>query len=211
MRSHPIYASLYDKLNTHADATWLGEVRRSFGRQARGRVLEIGAGTGMNLVHYQDVELVIATEPDPAYLRQLRRRAPEASVPVRVIKAPAERLPVHDHSVDTVISTLTMCSVDDPDQVARELRRVLRPDGRLLLFEHTKTNRGRVTEVLQNMSVPFWRWFVGGCHVNRPTLDTLRRHGFRVDLVASLDPPLTPRVMFPFVTAVAEVAAHDRR
>lgn len=210
---HRIYAALYDRLNTHADGSWLGEVRRAFGEQARGRVLEIGAGTGMNLLHYRHAELVIATEPNPAYLRQLCRRAPQAAVPVRVVEAPAERLPVGDASVDTLVSTLTMCSVDDPAQVARELNRVLRPGGQLLLFEHTKTDRGRVTEVLQSWSVPFWRYFVGGCHVNRPTLETLRANGFHVEVRGSVDPPLTPRVMFPFVTAVAtkvDAHAHDR-
>lgn len=201
MRSHPIYAKYYDRLNTQADATWLGEVRRSFGARAEGTVLEIGAGTGANLPHYRRAELVIATEPDPAFLKQLRHKA--ANVPVRIVQAPAESLPIPDQSVDTVVSMLTLCSVDDPDQVARELRRVLRPGGRVLLFEHVKTDDGRMAQFWQDFAVPRWRWFVGGCRPNLPTMDTLRRNGFRVEVSASLHPPRTPKVMFPFLTATA--------
>ncbi|NUT91640.1 MAG: class I SAM-dependent methyltransferase [Saccharothrix sp.] len=203
VRSHPVYAAVYDRYNRGAERTWLGEARALALSHARGQVLEIGAGTGMNLLRYRDVEKVVATEPDPAYLRQLRRRVPEAQVPVEVVDAPAERLPFPDASFDTVVSTLTLCSVDDPARSAAELRRVLRPDGALLLVEHVQTDAGGFVRAAQHASVPFWRLFVGGCRTNRPTLRTLAGAGFEVKELDRFNPPHVPFVMFPFVVAVA--------
>jgi ubiquinone/menaquinone biosynthesis C-methylase UbiE len=203
VRSHPFYASVYDRYNRGAERTWLGEARGLALSHARGRVLEIGAGTGMNLPRYRDVEEVVACEPDPAYRRRLARRVPEATVPVDVVDAAAERLPFPDNSFDTVVSTLVMCSVDDPARSAAELRRVLCPEGLLLLVEHVQTSRGGLTRVAQHASVPFWRLFVGGCRTNRPTLDTLRGAGFEVRELNRFDPPHVPFVMFPFVVAQA--------
>jgi SAM-dependent methyltransferase len=212
VRSHPIYAALYDRLNAYAERTWLGEARRRIAELARGTLLEIGAGTGANFsyYHHQEIDEVIACEPDPAYrrqlTRQLTRRVPETAVAVRIVAAAAEQLPIADHSVDTVVSTLTMCSVDEPARVAAELARILRPDGRVLLFEHIRTDRGPLPRLLQTTAVPVWRCFAGGCRLNRPTLDTLRTAGFEVKVLDSLDAPHTPRVMYPFVTAIASPA-----
>ncbi|WP_238598037.1 class I SAM-dependent methyltransferase [Saccharothrix sp. ALI-22-I] len=203
MRSHPVYASVYDRYNRGAERTWLGEARHLALGHARGRVLEIGAGTGMNLLRYRDVEEVVATEPDPAYRRRLEQRVPEAQVPVQVVDAPAERLPFPDASFDTIVSTLVLCSVDDPARSAAELRRVLRPDGALLLVEHIQTSAGGFTRLAQHASVPFWRLFVGGCRTNRPTLRTVADAGFEVKELDRFHPPHVPFVMFPFVVAVA--------
>jgi ubiquinone/menaquinone biosynthesis C-methylase UbiE len=203
VRSHPAYAAVYDRYNRGAERTWLGEARHQVLGHAHGRVLEIGAGTGMNLPRYRDVDEVVACEPDPAYLRRLRNRVPEAQVPVTVVDAPAERLPFPDASFNTVVSTLVLCSVDDPVRSAAELRRVLRPNGTLLLVEHVQTSAGGLVRAAQHASVPFWRLFVGGCRTNRPTLDTLRGAGFDIHELNRFDPPHVPFVMFPFVVALA--------
>src|SRR5439155_317195 len=137
---------------------------------------------------------VVACGPDPAYRRRLARRVPEARVAVRMVDAAAESLPVPDGSVDTVVSTLTMCSVDDPATVAAELARILRPDGQILLFEHIRTDRGRLPRLLQTLAIPVWYCFAGGCRLNRPTLDTLRVAGFEVSVLETLYAPHTPRL-----------------
>ncbi|WP_186762677.1 class I SAM-dependent methyltransferase [Lentzea tibetensis] len=198
VRSHPIYASLYDRLNEYAEVDWLGRTRQWVADRAKGTVLEIGAGTGMNLPRFHDVDEVVAAEPDPAYRKRLLRRVGEATVPVRVIDAPAERLSLPDDSVDTIVSTLVLCSVDDPARAVAEMARVLRPGGEVLLFEHLRTG-----ELKQTVCVPVWRFLVGGCRLNRPTIETVRAGGFAVEEIDSLVPPGTPKVMGPFVTAVA--------
>lgn len=203
VRSHPVYAAVYDRYNRGAENTWLGECRRLALPHARGRVLEIGAGTGMNLPLYRDVDEVVACEPDPAYRKRLQRRTPQAQVPVRVHDAEAERLPFADDSFDTVVSTLVMCSVDDPACSAAELRRVLRPDGMLLMVEHVQTSAGGWRRAMQHASVPVWRLFVGGCRPDRPTLATVREAGFDLRELRRFDPPRVPSVMFPFVVALA--------
>jgi SAM-dependent methyltransferase len=201
VRSHPIYACLYDRFNNYAEIDWLGRARQLFADRARGTVLEVGAGTGMNLPRFHDVNEVIACEPDPAYRKRLLLRAAQAKVPVRVIDCPGEDLALPDDSIDTVISMLTLCSVDDPVRVVSEIRRVLRPGGQVLLFEHVR-NGSR----MQTAMLPVWRLLVGGCRLNRPTIDTVRAGGFDVDVLASLDPPGTPKFMFPFVTAHAHLS-----
>jgi SAM-dependent methyltransferase len=207
VRSHPMYAAVYDRYNRGAERTWLGEARQQALSHARGRVLEIGAGTGMNLPRYRDVDEVVACEPDPAYRRRLARRVPDARVPVKVVDAPAERIPFPDASFDTVISTLVLCSVDGPARCAAELRRVLRPDGVLLLVEHIQTSADGLTKLAQHASVPFWRLFVGGCRTNRPTLDTLRGAGFSIRELDRFHPPHVPFVMYPFIVALARPVA----
>jgi ubiquinone/menaquinone biosynthesis C-methylase UbiE len=211
VRSHPVYASVYDRYNRSAERTWLGSSRRAALAHARGRVLEIGAGTGVNLLHYPQVaaevtEIVLA-EPDPAYRRRLARRIPHGHVPVSVSDAPAECLPFADATFDTVVSTLVMCSVDEPRRCATELRRVLRPDGVLVLIEHVQCGPSRWRRAYQHASVPFWRLFVGGCRPDRPTLATLGAAGFDVCELTRFHPPHVPSVMFPFVVATAAPAA----
>lgn len=203
VRSHPIYASVYDRYNQGAERTWLGEARRLAISHARGRVLEIGAGTGMNLQYYGKVESVLACEPDPAYRKRLRHRLPGAQVPVEMIDAPAEQLPLASASFDTLVSTPVLCSVDDPKRSAAELRRVIRPDGMLLLVEHIRTEAGGIRAAAQNAAVPFWRLFVGGCRPNRASFATLQEAGFSITELHRFNPPHVPSVMFPFVVAVA--------
>ena len=203
VRSHPIYASVYDRYNRGAEESWLGACRRHIAEKARGRVLDIGAGTGMNLLYYAAVDEVIAAEPDAAYLRQLRRRAPFARVPVTVVEARAEHLPFPDASFDTIVSTLVLCSVDDPGRCARELRRVVKPDGQLLLLEHVRTDGGRFARIAQDAAVPIWRFFVGGCRCNRPTLATVEAAGFVFEERHPFHPRNVPFVMYPFVAATA--------
>jgi SAM-dependent methyltransferase len=166
---------------------WLGEIAGMRSRRsallgnARGRVVEIGAGTGLNVAHYPDgiAELVL-TEPDAAMRRRLARRLQRhGRVAARIVDAPAERLPLADASVDTVVSTLVLCTVNDPEQALREIARVLRPDGQLLFVEHVRASSRYLAACQDNLLQP-WRRFAGGCRCNRPTVELMRACGFAV-------------------------------
>ncbi|WP_101951050.1 class I SAM-dependent methyltransferase [Mycobacterium sp. 3519A] len=175
------FAVLYDPF------LWLGEIagmrrrRRALVAAASGLVVEIGAGTGLNVAHYPDaVDELILTEPEPGMQRKLTRRLQRLSLPARVVDAPAERLPVPDASVDTVVSTLVLCTVDDPQGALREIARVLRPGGQLLFIEHVRAG-SRLLAAWQDLLMRPWRGFAGGCVCNRPTLDLMRGCGFSVE------------------------------
>jgi ubiquinone/menaquinone biosynthesis C-methylase UbiE len=147
---------------------------------ARGRVVEIGAGTGLNIGHYPDAiaELVLI-EPEPAMRRRLARRLQRHGRSARIVDAPAERLPLADASVDTVVSTLVLCTVNDAERTLGEIARVLRPDGQLLFIEHVRASSRFLAACQDNLLQP-WRHFAGGCRCNRPTLELMRACGFAV-------------------------------
>lgn len=166
---------------------WLGEIagmrrlRRTLLRDAQGRVVEIGAGTGLNVAHYPDaVDELLLTEPEAGMRRKLARRLERHRRAAHIHDAPAERLPLADASVDTVIATLVLCTVDDPEGALREVARVLRPNGQLLFIEHVRAS-SRFLAACQDKLVRPWRGFAGGCVCNRPTLDLLRACGFTVE------------------------------
>jgi ubiquinone/menaquinone biosynthesis C-methylase UbiE len=165
---------------------WLGEIagmrsrRRALVGDARGRVVEIGAGTGLNVAHYPDeiTELVL-TEPDAAMRRRLARRLQRDRPVARIVDAPAERLPLADASVDTVVSTLVLCTVNDPERTLGEIARVLRPGGQLLFIEHVRAS-SRFLAACQDYLLRPWRSFAGGCHCNRATVELMRACGFTI-------------------------------
>ncbi|HET8528506.1 MAG TPA: class I SAM-dependent methyltransferase [Gaiellaceae bacterium] len=165
---------------------WLGEIagmrrrRRELLREARGRVIEIGAGTGLNVPYYPpDLDELVLAEPDPGMRRRLERRARRHAQTAQIVDAAAERLPFQDGSVHTLVSTLVLCTVDDPAAVLREIARVLRPDGRLLFVEHVRAS-SPVLAALQERLIEPWRRFSGGCRCNRQTIELMRASGFEV-------------------------------
>lgn len=176
-----VFAAVYDP------SLWVGELagmrrrRRELLGAATGRTLEIGGGTGLNLAHYPaDLPELIVAEPASAMRRRLERRAARAGDQVRVIDAPAERLPLADASVDTVVSTLVLCTVEDPAEALSEIVRVLRPGGRLLFIEHVRSH-SRVLAWLQDQLARPWRRFADGCRCNRPTASLMAASGLAVD------------------------------
>jgi ubiquinone/menaquinone biosynthesis C-methylase UbiE len=175
-----VMAVLYDPF------VWLGEIagmrrlRRTLLAEVRGRVVEIGAGTGLNVAHYPEaVDELVLTEPEPGMRRKLARRLDRHGRAARISAAPAECLPRADASVDTVVATLVLCTVDEPERALREIARVLRPDGQLLFIEHVRA-RSRFLAACQDKLLQPWRGFAGGCVCNRPTLDLMRACGFTV-------------------------------
>ncbi|MEZ0284011.1 MAG: class I SAM-dependent methyltransferase [Thermoleophilia bacterium] len=205
MREHRVFAALYDLLGRRAERGPLGARRRELLREASGRVLELGAGTGANLPHYPALAELTLTEPDAAMRRRLAPRAAGAPFPVELLDAPAEDLPVADATIDIVVSTLVLCSVDDPPRALAEARRVLRPGGRLLFLEHVRAE-GRAAR-WQDRLDPASRRLCAGCHPNRDTVAAIRRAGFAVTALRRLpDVPAAPWAR-PVVAGVAVAPA----
>lgn len=148
---------------------------------AQERVLEIGSGSGLNLELYKPgVREVLALEPDPQLRVMAQRHARQASCPVTFLSASADQIPLDDKSVDTVVTTWTLCTIPDAERALREMRRVLKPAGRLLFVEHGLAPDKNI-EWWQNKLTPLWRHISGGCHLNRKTDDLICAAGFRIE------------------------------
>lgn len=156
----------------------LGRYRRAVVSPARGRVLEVGAGTGLNFPHYERAALVIATDPDLAMLARARSRASAAQAEILLVAADAEALPVRDASFDDAVVGLAMCTIPHPERALAELRRALRPSGSLRMLEHVRVDRPAIIGRIQDWLTPVWRRVAGGCHLNRRTVDAVRDAGF---------------------------------
>jgi ubiquinone/menaquinone biosynthesis C-methylase UbiE len=168
-----IGARIYAALLAFAQRRGMRELRRTLLTEAHGQVLEIGAGTGLNVPLYTpDVERLVLTEPEPAMARRLRRRARRARPDAEVVEAGAEALPFPDDSVDVVVSTLVLCTVPDQQAAVDEIRRVLRPGGRLLFLEHLRADDERLAR-RQDRFAGAWEAFASGCRCDRRTLDLL--------------------------------------
>jgi ubiquinone/menaquinone biosynthesis C-methylase UbiE len=178
---------LYDLAGRRAEKGELGEQRRALVSRLEGTVLEVGAGTGLNLPHYERASRVVAVEPDLGMAGRLRKRAPQAAVPVEVVAASAESLPYEDETFDTTVITFVLCSVDDPQAALAEVRRVLKPGGRLVVLEHVR-GEGRLAR-WQDRLTPLHRRLAGDCHLNRETRNELAAAGFDVTDVQSVRIP----------------------
>jgi ubiquinone/menaquinone biosynthesis C-methylase UbiE len=152
---------------------------------ADGRVLEIGIGSGLNLPFYGSaVKHVIGLEPSPKLLSMALAAANAASQPLELLRASAEAIPLDNESVDTVVSTWTLCSIPDVAGALRQIRRVMRKDGRFLFVEHGLSPDPRVRR-WQDRLTPVWKRIGGGCHLNRPIVQLIEEAGFRVGHVAT--------------------------
>lgn len=150
-------------------------------RAAHGRVLELGIGSGLNLGLYgHGVTSVIGIDPSPELLSLAGKRIRGGPIPVDLLEAVAEQVPVDSGSVDTVVTTWTLCSVADPVLALREARRVLRPGGTLLFVEHGRAPDARV-QSWQDRLTPAWKRISGGCHMNRKIDGLVQAAGFRID------------------------------
>lgn len=159
---------------------WLMPYRKRVVSSAAGRVLEIGVGSGLNLPLYGgEAREVLALEPVPQLLAIARPRAISA-VPVRFIEGSAEAIPLRDESIDTVISTWTLCTIPRPTLALAEMRRVLRPGGRFLFVEHGLAPENGVQQ-WQDRVTPLWQRVSGGCHLNRPIRSLIEESGFRIE------------------------------
>jgi ubiquinone/menaquinone biosynthesis C-methylase UbiE len=156
--------------------------RARFVPLATGVVLEVGVGSGLNIAHYgPDVRTLYALDPSAQSLRMARRRAERAGFAVTLVQATAEAIPLADASVDSVVTTWTLCTIPDPGRALREMRRVLRASGRLIFVEHGRSPDESVTR-WQDRLTPFWSRVTGGCHLNRSIDRLVSESGF--DLVS---------------------------
>ncbi|MET0730063.1 MAG: class I SAM-dependent methyltransferase [Solirubrobacterales bacterium] len=211
MGDHRIFAAIYDRLLAGTEEAGLQEMREELLREAEGRTLELGAGTGLNLPHYTaSVTELVLTEPDRFMVARLRRRLaaePPAPNAVEVVEAGAERLPFEDARFDTVVSTLVFCSVDDPGEAISEVARVLCPQGRLLYLEHVRSpDSERLARWQDRLERP-WGWFAGGCHPNRPTGEALRSTGLEVERQDQAQMPKAPPLARPLIRGSARPGA----
>jgi ubiquinone/menaquinone biosynthesis C-methylase UbiE len=186
--SHPLFARGFDRFARLMERE-IGEQREEVLAGLSGRVLEVGAGNGMNFRHYPPtVEEVVALEPEP-YLRakagEAGRRAP---LRVDVRDGLAHPLPLEDASVDAAVASLVLCSVPDPAEALSELRRVVRPGGELRFLEHVRSEsprKARFQERLDRWGI--WPRLVGGCHCSRDTAAAIEAAGFRIERLRRLD------------------------
>lgn len=149
--------------------------------EARGRVLEIGIGSGLNLPFYgHQVQRIIGVDPSPTLVRIAEGSAQRGTIPVEIRIQSAESLPVEDGSIDTAVTTWSLCTIPDPVRALREVRRALAPGGRLVFVEHGLAPDPGVAR-WQNRLTPLWMRCAGGCHLNRPIDDLIRRAGFEFE------------------------------
>jgi ubiquinone/menaquinone biosynthesis C-methylase UbiE len=174
----------------------ISELRQSIIPKARGVVLEVGIGPGLNLAHYDPAKVikVIGLDPEPALLDLGKERIKASPVPVEIITAPGERIPLADNTADTAVLTYTLCSVQDPSAVLREIRRVLKPDGRLLFLEHGRSDDAPIA-AWQDRLNPLWNLISCGCQINRDTRQLLRSAGFAVEDVDHFYLPGAPKIL----------------
>jgi ubiquinone/menaquinone biosynthesis C-methylase UbiE len=195
--SHRFFASFYERMSrSKGEQSFMNPLRKEVIDQARGLVLEIGAGNGLNFAFYEPerVERLEAIEPDSAMLRFARERAAKARVPVNLTQAPVEKLPFADDSFDSVVVTLVFCSVGDPGRGLREVRRVLKPGGSLLMLEHVRAH-GAIAATMQNIITPVNKLVAGNCHWNRNTEKTVIEAGFRIEQRRDIEGFLLPFVI----------------
>ena len=196
------FALTYDRQLARVERSGLGEIRRRLVETASGRVLEIGTGTGANLDHYgPKVESLTLTEPERPMLRRLESRVRERAPQATVLRAPAEDLPFDDDSFDTAVSTLVLCGVADQPRALRELRRVLRPGGRLIFVEHVRSEDPKLARLQDRMNR--LNRFVVCCECNRPTLDSMKAAGFQIDELEQTKLQKVPPFVRPLIVGTA--------
>lgn len=187
-----VFPAIHDWINFGPE---LPRLRSEVLAATRGRTLEIGFGSGLNLSHYPaTLSELVAVEPNPGMLKRAQPRLADLAFSVHVVAGVAEHLPFDDQSFDTVVSTWTLCSVDDPLQSLAEMRRVLRDDGRLLVLEHGLAEDQDVARWQKRLD---WVNTIGtcGCHLARPVGTTLDRAGFRLDTSRRFFLSNTPRIL----------------
>jgi SAM-dependent methyltransferase len=201
-------AVLYDPIMWAGERAGLRTQRKALLSRARGRTLEIGAGTGLNLPHYpDDVDELVLVEPDAAMRSRLQKRLSRSGQETRLVDAPAERLPFPSGSVDTVVSTLVLCTIDAPDVALREIARVLRPDGQLLFLEHVRSELPALARWQDRLAGP-WRRFARGCRCNRATAELITTCGLKLEQTREASWHAMPPIVRPLIAGRATAHRH---
>lgn len=158
------------------------ELRQRIVPRAQGRVLEIGVGSGLNLAHYDPtkVDSLVGIDPTQELLSMAEPRAAAASFPVQLLAESAERIPLQTQSFDTVVVTFTLCSIPDHNAALAEIRRLLKPAGKLYFCEHGRSDEHHISR-WQDRINPIWKRLLGGCNLNRDISAAITNAGFRFD------------------------------
>ena len=202
-------ALIYDRfLMGASQQAGLADKRRQALAAASGEVLEIGAGTGLNLAAYprEGITRLVCTEPNAAMSSQLEARSADAPVSVEVVAASAERLPFEDASFDCVTGTLVLCEASSPPAALAEIARVLRPGGHYLFLEHVRSADHDQAQ-MQDRWAPIWRRVSGGCNCNRDTLATIESSPLTVEKAEIGRFPKAPKIVKPLLIGSAVLAA----
>ena len=180
----PLFPLLYDFVMARAERGRLGDWRARVVTAARGRVLEIAAGTGLNFSHYDPSALVIGIDPDVSMLARAKGRAFHARAAILLVVADAEALPFRDAAFDEGVGGLAMCTIPHPEGALAELLRTLVTGGQLRLLEHVRSPSFLVGR-MQDLLTPFWRRAAGGCRLNRRTVEAVAKSSFVIDSTTS--------------------------
>jgi ubiquinone/menaquinone biosynthesis C-methylase UbiE len=191
---HPLFARYYARVSRLMEPS-VGPYRQKLVDGASGRVIEVGAGNGLNFPHYPaTVTEVIAVEPEPHLRSIAEASAARTTVPIKVVDATADDLPADEAQCDVAVASLVLCSVPDQDRALAEIRRVLKPGGELRFFEHVGAATPGRRRVQQALDATIWPWLAGGCHCGRDTRAAIERAGFtidRIDQLTSADTQMT--------------------
>jgi len=206
---HPLFARFQAALAAKGEAAGVAEHRRRLLADARGRVLELGAGSGVTFQHYPaSVTEVVAVEPEPFMRARAEEAAERAPVPVRVVDALSQALPVGDDSFDVAVAALVLCTVPDPAAALAELRRVLRPRGELRFYEHVRSEHEKLARVQTALDAG-WPRVAGGCHTSRDTASEIERAGFAIERIErfTFRPCVLMAPVSPMILGLARVPA----
>ena len=196
------FSALYDRFTKSTEEAGLRDMRRDLLSGARGRTIDLGAGTGANLGLYPEaVTEIVLAEPDPHMTKRLRPKAAEEPR-AEVVEAPAEGLPFEDSSFDTAVFTLVLCTVPDPDAALAEARRVLKPGGSLLFLEHVRSEEPGLARWQDRLERP-WGFLADGCHPNRDTVAAIERAGLGIERLDHETLPKAPPPVQPLVLGAA--------
>jgi ubiquinone/menaquinone biosynthesis C-methylase UbiE len=201
------FTAFYDRAMKSTEEAGMREIRREALTEAKGRTIDIGAGTGLNIALFppEASELVLA-EPDPHMIKKLRVKLAESGREASVVPAPAERLPFEDDSFDTAVFTLVLCTVPDPAAALAEAARLLRPGGKLLFVEHVRSEDPGLARWQDRLEGP-WRFLGDGCHCNRDTAATIEASPFEIEKVEKGELPKAPPLVKPLIHGSAVLTA----
>jgi SAM-dependent methyltransferase len=196
-------------LDWSLDTPEMGEYRRRALALAHGETLEIGFGTGLNLPHYPEtVTRLVIIDSENMLRKRVEKRIAASRIPVTRMQLDAtQRLPFEDHSFDTVVTILTLCSISDLPPALAEIRRVLKPGGLFIFFEHGRSSNPEVAR-RQDRFNPIQRIIAAGCNLNRPIDQLIKSAGFEIGVLDRFLMPKAPRIMAEIYCGVAGLPGH---
>lgn len=206
--SHPLFARFYAWASPRMEKAGYGERRGQLLAGLTGRVLEVGAGNGMNFAHYPaEVTAVLAVEPEPHLRALAETQAGETAISIHVVDGTADHLPAADASFDAVVASLVLCSVPDVPAALAEIRRVLRPGGELRFFEHVRADTPGLARVQRVLDATVWPTVGAGCHAHRDTRTAIEEAGFTINDLEQLRIPETaiPGPTSPHIVGAATI------